>query len=340
MRSSAFKSLLAVSLSSAVLALGACGGDTDSATSSASPSAPASGSPSAAPSASASKPAAPKVAASTSLDKITVSGAYGKSPKVSVKTPWGIDKTRTKVLKESDGAVVKAGQTVEVNYYGVNGRTGKKFDDSYSRGQTAAFSLDQVVPGFKKGLIGQRQGSRVLVAMPGSDGYDASGGSPDAGINVGDTLIFVIDVVGGQLPGPQGASVTPKSGLPKVTDKDGVPSIEVLKSAPPKTLQIQPLVKGTGKKVAAGDTITFDYRWVAWDGRLLEESYTGQAGSSALPELLKGMQKGLVNQTVGSRVLLVLPPSEAYPNGNAKPKVNKGETLVMVVDLLFAQSAQ
>ena len=38
----------------------------------------------------------------------------------------------------------------------------------------------QVVPGFSKGLTGQRQGSRVLIAMPGKDGYDASGGSPQA----------------------------------------------------------------------------------------------------------------------------------------------------------------
>jgi peptidylprolyl isomerase len=52
------------------------------------------------------------------------------------------------------------------------------------------------------------------------------------------------------------------------------------------------------------------------------------------------MQKGLVNQTVGSRVLLVIPPADAYPDGNEKPKVAKGETLVMVVDLLFTAAGQ
>ena len=55
-----------------------------------------------------------------------------------------------------------------------------------------------------------------------------------------------------------------------------------------------------GKKVAATDTITFNYRWVAWkDGRLLEDSYSGPAGSSPLSGLLPGLQKGMVNQTVG-----------------------------------------
>ena len=50
------------------------------------------------------------------------------------------------------------------------------------------------------------------------------------------------------------------------------------------------------------------------------------------------MVKGLTNQTVGSRVLLVIPPSQGYPEGNETPKIDKGETLVMVVDLLFTRS--
>jgi len=333
-RSFSARSLLALALSSSVLLLGACGDSGDGATASATPS--ASTSAKASPSASAAK-----VPVSTNLDKISVSGDYGKSPKVTVKAPWGINKTQTEVLKKSKGAVVKAGQSVEVNYYGVNGRTGKKFDDSYSRKQSVAFNLEQVVPGFKKGLVGQRQGSRVLVAMPGADGYDASGGSEQAGIKLGDSLIFVIDVVSVQLSGPEGDEVTPKAGLPTVTDKDGKPSISVPKTAAPATLQIQPLIKGKGKKVAGTDTVTFNYRWVAWkDGRLLEDSYSGTPGSAALSGLLPGLQKGLTNQTVGSRVLLVVPPADGYPAGNTKPKIDKGETLVFVVDILFTQAGQ
>ncbi len=146
-------------------------------------------------------------------------GAYGKTPKITFKAPWAIDKTRTEVLQPGKGATVQAGQSVSVNYYGVNGRTGKKFDESFSRGQPVTFSLAQVVPGFSKGLTGQKQGSRVLIAMPGSDGYDASGGSPQAGIEVGDTLIFVVDIEATTLSGPEGSPVTPKPGLPTVSEK-------------------------------------------------------------------------------------------------------------------------
>ncbi|MFT4166906.1 MAG: FKBP-type peptidyl-prolyl cis-trans isomerase [Microlunatus sp.] len=329
------KTLLVAGVAVSLSLLGACGKEGDpAATASPSPSASA-GSPSA--SASPSKAA---VKASDSLDAIKVTGAYGKSPKVTVKAPFAIDKTRTTVLSKGDGPTIKEGSTVTVDYYGVDARTGKKFDDSFSRGAPATFSLAQVVPGFSKGLTGQKQGSRVLIGMPGTDGYDASGGNAQAGIEVGDTLLFVVDIVAVPLDGPEGTAVEPKAGLPKVTDKDGVPEITIPKTDPPAKLVAQPIIKGKGAKVAESDTITFNYRWYTWDGKLVEESYKDKPAEYQLAGLLPGMAKGLKGQTVGSRVLLVIPPADGYPDGNATPKIEKGTTLVMVVDLLFAAEGQ
>jgi len=328
-------------LSAVLLTLGACGKDSDPAASaspvpsaSASAPEPASASPSASPSASA------KTAPSNNFSAVKVTGSYGKSPTVTVKSPWAIDKTRAEVLSPGKGAVVQPGSTVEVNYYGVNGRTGKKFDDSFSRGQSIAFPLDQVVPGFSKGLQGQRQGSRVLIAMPGSDGYDASGGSPQAGINVGDTLLFVVDIVAVPLTGPSGAAVAPKAGLPTVAETGGKPVVTVPKSDPPKDLVVQPLIQGKGKTVGKADSVTINYSWINWStGAVLEQTYGAKPATASMASLLPGLQKGLVGQKVGSRVLVVVPPSEGYPQGNATPKVDPGETLVFVVDVLFTSSS-
>jgi FKBP-type peptidyl-prolyl cis-trans isomerase len=338
--SSRVKVAVALGLASSLLLLSGCGEDEPAAdAASASPTAaPTSASPSPTPTPTPTPKPKP-IKASNDLDKVTVTGDYGEPPKVKVDTPWAIDKTRTKVLDASNGQVVSEGQTVEVNYYGVNGRTGKKFDESFSTGQPVAFSLAQVVPGFSKGLEGQRKGSRVLIAMPGKDGYDPMGGNPQAGIEVGDTLIFVVDLVGVQLAGPEGKTVHPKAGLPTVTDTGGRPEIIIPESAPPTSLQVQPLIKGEGKKIGANDTITFNYVWVRWsDGKVLEETYAGQPANSSLSGLLPGMVKGLTGQTVGSRVLLVVPPADGYPDGNATPSIKPGETLVLVVDLLFTQS--
>lgn len=343
MPSSPCRVAVVLGLASSVLLLFGCAKDKPAETpASASPSTPAASpsAPSATPSASASKTPKPKsIKASNNFDKVSVTGSYGKEPKVKVDSPWAIDQTRTKVLEPGKGPVIGEGQSVEVNYYGVNGRTGKKFDESFTRGQPVAFSLAQVVPGFSKGLVGQRQGSRVLIAMPGKDGYDAAGGSPQAGIKVGDTLIFVVDVVDVQLSAPEGTKVQPKAGLPTVADKAGKPEITIPETKPPTALEAQPLIKGKGKKLGANDVITFNYVWVRWsDGKVLEESYGGKPASAELSGLLPGMVKGLQGQTVGSRVLLVIPPADGYPDGNATPSLKPGETLVILVDLLFAQS--
>jgi peptidylprolyl isomerase len=338
--SSPVRVAVVLGLASSLLLLFGCSKDKPAETTPpASPSAtPATASPSSSPTPKATPKPKP-IKASDNFDKVTVTGGFGEEPKVKVDSPWAIDKTRAKVLQAGKGPVVGEGQGVEVNYYGVNGRTGKKFDESFTRGQPIAFSLAQVVPGFSKGLVGQRKGSRVLIAMPGKDGYDAMGGNPQAGIEVGDTLIFVVDLVDVQLAGPEGATVQPKAGLPTVTDKGGKPEVTIPESAPPTALQVQPLIKGKGKKIGANDTITFNYLWVRWsDGKVLEETYGGKPASTELSGLLPGIVKGLTGQTVGSRVLLVIPPADGYPDGNATPSIKPGETLVIVVDLLFAQS--
>lgn len=330
---------MGLGLSAVLLALGACGkGNDPAASASPSPSAAASDTASASPSGSASPSSAP-ITPSKNFDAVKVEGAYGKSPKVSVKSPWAIDQTRTEVLEPSTGPIVQAGSTVEVNYYGVDGRTGKLFDESFSK-RSIAFPLDQVVPGFSKGLQGQHQGSRVVVAMPGSDGYDSSGGSPQAGINVGDTLVFVVDIVAVPLTAPAGTAVAPKAGLPTVAQTDGKPVVTVPKTDPPKELVVQPLIQGKGKAVGQADSVTINYSWVDWStGKVLEQTYGAKPATAALSSLVPGLQKGLVGQKIGSRVLVVVPPAEGYPQGNATPKVDPGDTLVFVVDVLFTSAA-
>ena len=330
--SRALKTLLVTAVAVSLPLLAACGDEGDPAAS-ASPSAPASGSPaSASPSASAAS-----VKPSDNLDAIKVTGEYGEEPKVTFKAPFAISKTQTKVISEGDGPAIKEGSSVTVNYVGINGRTGKTFDNSFERGKPATFNLAQVVPGFGKGLTGQKQGSRVLIGITGPDGYDSSGGNPQIDVQVGDTLLFVVDIVAVPLEGPQGEEVPPKAGLPTVTDKDGVPEVTMPKTDPPTTLTVQPIIKGDGAKVAATDTITFNYRWYTWDGQLLEDSYKSGPQKYQVAGLLPGMAKGLTGQTVGSRVLLVIPPADGYGKaGKPEAGIKGTDTLVFVVDILDA----
>jgi FKBP-type peptidyl-prolyl cis-trans isomerase len=118
------------------------------------------------------------------------------APGVEVTTPFSVDETTVQTLQPADGAIVADTATVTVCYLGVNGRDGSVFDSSYERGEPAEFPLDGVVPGFQKAIAGQNVGATVAVAMTSADGYPA--GNPQAGIEQGDTLVFVIQILGAQ----------------------------------------------------------------------------------------------------------------------------------------------
>lgn len=324
--------LFLVGLAAASVLLTACASNPTTTPSAASATPSATASPSVSPS--------PSVDVSTNLDAITVTGDPPKAPKVTFDAPFAIDTTHTEVLNPGKGAEALADGWVEIHYQGTNGRTGEVFDESYSRKTPAVFPLSGVIPGFKTGLTGQRAGSRVLIGIPGAEAYDAMGGSPDAGIEVGDTLLFVVDILSVSLNAPSGKAVTPPAGLPTVSEGTGKPTITIpAGQKPPTEMVSQTLIQGAGNKVAAADTIVVHYQGVSWKtGKVIEDVYDAP-DSGQLSATIPGWQKGLVGKRVGSRVLLVLPPEDAYPQGSNNPPVEAGDTLVYVVDLLFAYAA-
>jgi peptidylprolyl isomerase len=99
-------------------------------------------------------------------------------------------------LKEGDGPEAAAGQTVNVHYVGVAHSTGEEFDASYNRGEPLRFRLGvgQVISGWDEGVQGMKVGGRRRLVIPPHLGY----GDRGAGgvIKPGETLIFVVDLVG------------------------------------------------------------------------------------------------------------------------------------------------
>ncbi|MDO5500051.1 MAG: FKBP-type peptidyl-prolyl cis-trans isomerase [Propionibacteriaceae bacterium] len=334
------RAVVPATLAIALLALSACGSEEPAGQETPAPTAAAE-TPAETP---ADTPTTEATTSATDLDAITVDGAAGEQPTVEVPAPFGVDETITKVLTPGDGATIAENGTAEVHYLGVNGRTGEPFDDSWTGGQPVAFPLDQVVPGFQKGLTGQQVGSRVLIAMPGTDGYDSSGGSPQAGIQVGDTLVFVVDILGTPLERAEGETVAPREGLPGVEFSGDTPTVTVPQGAEaPTELVVQPLIRGTGEPVQPTDVITARYQASLWkNGEVIADTYGSAPEEGPLASLIPAWQEGLTDQPVGSRVLIVAPPNLAYPEdpGARTPNPAAGETVVYVVDILYAQSAQ
>lgn len=273
---------------------------------------------------------------SADLSAITVSDA--DTPEITVPFPWAIASTQTKVLRESGNTqVVGEDASVTVNYVGVNGRTGKVFDSSFQNGQPATFQLGAVVPGFKKGLAGQKVGSRVLIGMTGEDGY--AQGNPQAGIEVGDTLLFTVDIISASFAEPMGEEVAPAEGLPTVAVTDGKPQVTIPEGLAVDKLVTQPLIKGPGTAIAEDSTITARFvGYGAKSGKLVLDGWSPQ--TQAVKALLEGWKVGLVGQTSGSRVLLVIPGAQAYPTGLPDRGLEAGEAMVFVIDILDVTATQ
>ena len=286
------------------------------------------------------------------LDDITVTGEAGEPATVETDGAFSIDTTARRVLAEGDGEPVAAGQDVTFHNVAVNGRDGTEFDNSYERegeGGAATIVMDetQIIPGLVRGLLGVPVGSRVLIASAPQDAFQEQGGLPDAGIEADDTIIFVVDVLEATTPVPpldraEGEAVEPEEGLPEVElDDDGKPAITLPEGDPPEELVTQVLIEGDGAEVETGQTITAHYTGIIWPGGDQFDSSWDRGEPAEFPigvgGVIPGWDEGLVGQTVGSQVLLVIPPDQGYgPDGNPDAGIEGTDTLVFVVDILAA----
>jgi len=280
-------------------------------------------------------------APASALDGVSLAGT-ATAPTLTLKTkPLTVKATTTKVVSPGTGAKVSKANAITFNYVLVNGKDGKQVETSFGK-QTASMDLSSasLLPGLYKGLNGQKLGSKVLVAIPPADAFGAQGNS-QAGFGPTDTVLFYIELVSASTPltTATGAAVPPKAGLPTVTvPAKGAATVVVPKTAAPTKLIVQPLIKGAGPAVKAGQTIKVNYTGVLWkDGKKFDAS--ADHGSSfdtpiGAGQVITGWDKGLVGQTVGSRVLLIVPPAEGYGAKGSPPLIGPKDTLVFVVDIL------
>lgn len=287
--------------------------------------------------------AAPAASASTTLDDIEVGGAFGEAPTLDYPKPFASKTNAHRDVIEGDGERVKKNERISVNFAVFDGRTAEELDSSFGdKAQSLVLDSQQTVPALVKGLIGSTVGSRVLVAIPPKAGIAEQLGNP--AVKKKDTLLFVLDVIEVRKPlaRAEGETVAPVDGLPKVKlGGKGKPTITPPESDAPTQLVVQPLIKGAGPVVQAGQTITVHYTGAIWaTGKTFDSSWdsgTPAEFSIGTGEVISGWDEGLVGQTVGSQVLLVVPPDKGYgATGSSDGTISGTDTLVFVVDILDA----
>jgi peptidylprolyl isomerase len=283
-------------------------------------------------------------AAASPLVAVTVSTDVSTKPTVTFHKPFAVKKTTDEVVTPGTGATLAKSQTITFDYLLVDGRTGKELETSYGK-TPSSLTIDKskTLTQLVSSLTGQKVGSRLLVAIAPKDGVAKK--LKTSSVKKTDTLLFVIDVktVRTPLARATGEPVAPVEGLPTVTlAADGKPTITVpAGAAAPTQLVSQTLIKGTGAAVAAGQTVTVHYTGVIWaSGKQFDSSWDkGQPFDVVIGKgnVIAGWDEGLVGQTVGSQVLLVIPPDKGYgTTGQESAGISGTDTLVFVVDILDA----
>lgn len=278
--------------------------------------------------------------------QVTASGSFGKSPSVTIPGGAPSGTLVTKTLVQGHGPTVGKNDAFLSNFslYVWRGKKHAKLDSTYPNSPEVLPST--LLPAFNNGIIGHRVGSKVLMVIPPKDGYGSSGNSA-IGVTGSDTLVFVMDIVRRYADNASATGTHVSNGggsLPTVTAKQGAaPTVTIPKTSPPQSLVAKTLAKGSGPAVTKGDTVVEQYTGVNWrTGKVFDSTWSRHAPFSfqigASPaQVISGWTKGLEGKTVGSRVLLVIPPADAYGKAGRPANGIKGtDTLVFVVDILGA----
>jgi FKBP-type peptidyl-prolyl cis-trans isomerase len=277
---------------------------------------------------------------------VTVAGAFGTTPVVKIPKLDANNKLTVKTVIPGTGSTVTKADAMAANFvlYFWTGNSSNLKANTFSQNPTVIGGT--MLPGLETALIGQKIGSRVLAVIPPADGYGTAGNS-QLGITGSTTLVFVIDLIKSYADTASASGTQESAGggsLPTVAAHAGSgPTITIPAKNPPAALVTKTLIKGSGPKVVKGQYVIAQYTGYIWrTKKVFDSSWT--SGSpfgfviGASPEqVISGWDTGLAGQTVGSRVMLVIPPKDAYGStGASQAGITATDTLVFVVDIIDA----
>jgi len=277
-------------------------------------------------------------------NSVTATGAFGKAPKVTIPSALPGSDLTVKTLIQGTGPVLTKTDALAANFelYFWQGKSSAQKGNTFT--STPVLIPSQSLPGLETALVGKKVGSRVLAVIPPKLGYGTQGNS-QLGATGATTLVFVVDVLKGysttaDVTGKQASSSG--GNLPAVSAATGsVPKLTFASSTPPSGLVAKTLIKGNAAKIVKGDMVVVQYVGYNWrtkksfDSSWSHGSPLGFIIEASPEQVIPGWDKGLIGQTVGSRVLLSIPPAQGYGTAGASQAGIKGtDSLVFVVDIL------
>ncbi|OJX94235.1 peptidylprolyl isomerase [Salana multivorans] len=252
-------------------------------------------------------------ASPTSTLAVEVAGELGERPSVTIPPGFTVTETSTATLIAGDGPVVTEGQTILLDYFAIDIATGETIADTFATlPEIRTFTADDLGGALYDMIDGATLGSRIERIELGT--------KKDPHPHV-----LVVDLPRLRAVGEEiAATVDP--GLPTVErGEDGAPVVTIPETSAPHQTQTTTLIKGTGPQVGVGQSVILQLSAVRWsDGAVVDSTWETRPRALAVSDLPRGLAGGLVEQTAGSQVLVVVPPEDG----------NGVDTLVYVVDIL------
>lgn len=283
-------------------------------------------------------------------DSVKVEGGFGEQLKLDVDKPIKADKVERTVLETDQRGksdAIGEDENVFTSLTVFDGTDGSVTEFT----QTMLTATGSYSPWVKQTLNCAKGGERVVIVTPKQDVVGKDKAKAD------ETLVIVSDLYVPELEKAEGEDVKLPADLPEVSvAKNGEPTITIPDSAKaPETLTVETMVKGKGDEIKPGDTVFVHYRGVIMrTGEEFDSSWSrGEfshfnaatdeeaAEVGAKLPVIRGFRDALVGQTVGSRVMSIVPAEDGGYGGDRLKSMGHEEddVMVFVLDILGSMPA-
>lgn len=250
--------------------------------------------------------------------QVRVSGEFGASPQIEFEAPLEVSEPYTEEIITGDGTELTEDAAVMLAYRAVDATTGEVVEQNLQDPPRILLLTPDAAGVLYSELLGRTEGTRLLRVEQGT-------------ITRPNPTVVVYDIL---RTSAWGEELEPPEDGPTVSiEEDGSPSVSIPDTEPPPDLQVVPLIRGSGAQVRSGQAVTVRYSTVSWSGGEVVDTLWGEGVMpTTIPftGLIPGWQNGLVDEQVGSRVMLVTPPEQAFGT----------DTLVFVIDVLAVSTIQ
>jgi hypothetical protein len=168
------------------------------------------------------------------------------------------------------------------------------------------------------------------------------------------TVVLIIDVVRSYLGRADGVAQLAVNGMPAIAlAPNGQPGVTIPSAEAPEETRSATTLLGSGQKVEEGDAVVLHQSIFSWDGRALLSTTWARDERPAIPTtvlatedptgsrsgVIPAVADALIGATVGSQLLVVVPPGDdSFGEGATLPTgATATDTLVYVIDVLGIQ---